>query len=105
MSMDLNDAVVALSNTLWRVKDKFGVNSHKVHMLRMMVEWWDSGRPIKVTQVMDLYTDTSRAITHRMIRELVSSKLLKEQPSKDDKRVKFLVPGAKFDAYAKAIKE
>jgi DNA-binding MarR family transcriptional regulator len=99
--------VIALSSTLWRLEDKFGVNHHKIHILRILAEAWESEyrRFTRVTDVLDFYSWASRAVTHRMVRELVSSKILKEIPSKEDKRVKFLQPGPKFEAYAKAIGE
>jgi len=100
---DSMDKVVALSDMLRRLKDKFEVNSHKVHLLRVAATYWDDDAKLKVTDLVYGYTYTSRAITHRMVRELVSSKLLKETPSKEDKRVKFLSPGAKFEAFAQAI--
>lgn len=100
---DLHDDVVGLSNTLWRVEDKFNVDHHKIHMLRMLVEWWDYGRAVKTTDMLNSYDGVSRATAHRMVKELVSNKILKNVPSTDDKRVKNLVPGQKFEAYAKAI--
>ncbi len=100
---DLHDGVVGLSNTLYRLHTTFNVDQHKVHMMGLLVGWWDAGYPVRVTDVLNSYEDVSRATAHRMVKELVSNKILKTAPCADDKRIKFLAPGQKFEAYAKAI--
>ena len=102
--MNETQIVRGLSDQLWMLEEKFNVDAHKVHMMRCAVDVWESDSGgLRVTDLLSLYTSTSRATTHRMIRELIASKLLKGISSIEDKRVKLLVPGQKFEAYVKAI--
>ena len=101
----MNHASIQLSDLLCKLEDKFNIDAHKVHMLRMAADCWGVEVKVRVTDLLEMYQRTSRATTHRAIKELVSSKLLQEQGDKEDRRVKFLTPGAKFNKYEQAIKE
>lgn len=101
----MNYEAVQMANLLSKLEDKFNLNVDKVHMLCMMVGRWNSSGEVKITDVLKSFTRTSRATTHRAIKELVSDKLIKEVKSPDDRRTKYLVPGAKFDRYIRTIGE
>jgi hypothetical protein len=92
-----------LSGLLGRLESKYGLNYHKVRMLSIASVYWEEGALVRVGDILNAYEDTSRATTHRAIRELVSSKVLREEVSGDDRRVKFLQPGLKFDVLLKDI--
>lgn len=95
---------LSLSELLRRLDSKFKVNTEQLHMLSLAAAYWKTNTPLKVTDVLMMFTRTSRATTHRAIKSLVHNKLLQEQASKEDKRIKYLVPGAKFDKYAEEIR-
>ena len=92
-----------LSGLLGRLESKYGLDYHKVRMLSIASVYWEEGAPVRVSDILNVYEDTSRATTHRAIRELVSVGLFREKIPADDRRVKFLQPGLKFDVLLKDI--
>lgn len=92
-----------LSGLLGRLEHKYGLDHHKICLLSIASVHWEEGAPVRVGDILDAYEGASRATTHRLIRELVSSKVLREEISDDDRRVKFLSAGLKFDALLKDI--
>lgn len=96
---------IKLSNLLLRLENKFNVTEDGVHMLRIVKDEWDAHEPVRVTDILKKFTRTSRATTHHTLRELVSARLLREETTPDDKRVKYLVPGPKFAKYEEEIKK
>lgn len=92
-----------LSGLMARLEVKYNMNLHKLRILSIASVYWEGEMPLRVTDILNTYEDASRATTHRMIRELVSVGLFREKVPADDKRVKFLLPGLKFDALTKEI--
>lgn len=92
-----------LSGLLGRLEHKYGLDHHKISLLSIASVYWEEGAPVRVGDILDAYEGASRATTHRLIKELVSSKVLREEVSGDDRRVKFLSAGLKFDALLKDI--
>lgn len=101
----MNYEAIQMANLLDKLEAKFNVDANKVQMLRMVVDCWAMGGSMKVTDMLKNYQRTSRATTHRVLKELVSSKLLREQQDTNDRRVRYLMPGAKFDRYIRTIGE
>lgn len=101
----MNYEAIQMANLLDKLEDRFNLNTAKVHMLRVMVDRWNASGAVKITDILKTFTRTSRATTHRAIKELVSDKLIKEVKNSDDRRTKYLVPGAKFDRYIRTIGE
>ena len=92
-----------LSGLLGRLEHKYGLDHHKICMLSIASVYWEEDAPVRVSDILDAYEGASRATTHRLIKELVSIGLLREKIPADDRRVKFLSPGLKFDALLKDI--
>lgn len=90
-----------VSSALTAVAKKYEVDSHKLHLLALIEAPWSLGNPLRITDLIKIYTGTSSATTHKAIKELVAAKLLKEVDSKHDKRERFLHPGAKFSCLEK----
>ena len=86
-----------------RLEAKYDMNPHKLRMLSIASMYWEADMPVRVTDILNAYEDASRATTHRMVRELVSTGLFREKVPDDDLRIKFLQPGLKFDALIKDI--
>lgn len=97
--------IVALSDVLDRLETKFDLTQHKVHILRMMVDRWEKNTPVYVLDVVNGFDRLSRATTHRMLKELVSVKLVKETVGAHDRRTRLLTPGAKFESCLKELRK
>jgi len=98
----MNQELTKLALLLTKLEAKFDIDVEKVHLLNTVNSRWTSDKTVRVTDLLKAYTRTSRATTHRMIKELVSDKLLAFGYDDEDKRAKYLNPGAKLD---KAITE
>ena len=92
-----------LSGLLGRLESKYGLDYHKLRMLSIASVYWEADMPVRVTDILNMYEGASRATTHRALKELVSVGLFREKIPTDDKRVKFLQPGLKFDVLIKEI--
>lgn len=92
-----------LGGLMARLETKYDMNPHKLRMLSIASMYWEEDVPVRVTDILNAYEDASRATTHRAIRELVSVGLFREKIPDDDRRIKFLQPGLKFDALLKDI--
>lgn len=92
-----------LGGLLARLEHKYGMDYHKLRILSMTSVYWEGDVPVRVTDILNAYEDASRATTHRAVRELVSVGLFREKIPDDDRRIKFLQPGLKFDALLKDI--
>lgn len=92
-----------LGGLMARLEAKYDMNPHKLRMLSIASVYWEADMPVRVTDILNMYEGASRATTHRALKELVSVGLFREKIPTDDKRVKFLQPGLKFDALTKEI--
>ena len=92
----MNHELTTLALLLSKLETKFGVDVEKVHLLNLVNSRWNASKTVRVTDLLKAYTRTSRATTHRMVKELVSGKILAFSYDEEDKRAKYLIPGAKF---------
>lgn len=86
-----------------KLETKFGLDQHKLHLLGIADEYWDTGRAARVTDLLNAYEGTSRATTHKAIKELVDAGMFTLIDSRDDKRVKFVAPGKKITQLEKLL--
>lgn len=92
-----------LSDFLLRLENKLSIDTEKVHLLGIAANAWAGGKDLRVTDLLELSQRTSRATTHRMIKELVSQKIFQVAKSDEDKRTRQLIAGPKFVKYTEAI--
>ena len=87
-----------------KLDDRFNIGENEIHLLGIAADYWVDNKSLRVTDLLEVHTRTSRATTHKAVRALVKSNLLKETQSKGDKREKFLTAGTKFAMYVKTLR-
>lgn len=97
--------VQELSELLADLEYDFGVRDSAIHMLAVLQDFWEADIPVRTTDLLNNFTHTSRATTHRMLQELVSRRVLKLQVCPDDRRIKFVTAGPRFSKYEQRIKD
>jgi len=97
--------ITAASTLLTKLRIRFGVDEHKIHVMGLVARCWERGESVKVMELIKMYKRTSTATTHKAVQELVSNRLIKKQPSKEDKRVVYIVPGMQMKNYIKVLRE
>ena len=72
--------VQELSELLADLEYDFGVRDSAIHMLAVLQDFWEADIPVRTTDLLNNFTHTSRATTHRMLQELLLRRSLKFLP-------------------------
>lgn len=98
-------SVYRLSVLLHDLKQEFGIDEHKIHLLGMVDTVYkdNNGDAVNVTTLIEMYDGTSRATTHKAIKDMVAQDLLRLENSTDDGRVRWVYPGKNFARLEKLL--
>lgn len=98
-------SVYRLSVLLHDLKEEFGIDEHKIHLLGIVGTLYkDNDKDaVKVTSLIEMYDGTSRATTHKAIKDMVEKDLLRLEGSNKDGRVRWVYPGKNFARLEKLL--
>lgn len=91
------------SAVLTMLEARYGLDSHKVHLLALAQVHWERDLKVRVTDLLNSYSGMCRANTHRAIKDLESMKLFKLVSSEGDRRERLIHPGALFTRFEKNL--
>lgn len=96
--------VKRLSDLLRDLKKEFGIDEHKIHLLGIVgMVHKDLDDAVKMTDLIEMYSGTSRATAHKAVKSMIDNDLLRLEGSNQDGRVRWVYPGKNFARLEKLL--
>lgn len=101
-------SIIKLADTLDKLKEKYEIDEIDIQLLATLAGRWNVGREVRVTDLtitLGKQFGSPANLHYRITKALIDAKLIKLEVSKEDARVKFIVPGAQFNSLTKFLEK